>query len=92
MILNILGPLIAYGGLVCWLTWPLAASAAGFLPFRGFCQYDNLYSAWVLAHGSHALATAPATFPHANIYHPTPGALFYGPAGLAPCGCSLRSS
>src|SRR4030095_7283978 len=81
-ILGALGPLVAYGGLVCWLTWPLAASAAASLPFMAFfCQYDILYSAWVLAHESHALATAPATFPHANIYHPAPGALFYGPAG-----------
>jgi len=45
-------------------------------------RFDVLYSAWVLAWESHALTTAPAVLPDANIYHPTPRALFYGPTAL----------
>src|SRR5262245_34307784 len=36
---------------------------------------------WALAHQSRALVTAPWAIAEANIYHPTPHALFYGDAG-----------
>jgi len=73
----------AYLGVVVVLTWPLAPSAATHLPCpSAACTYDPFYSAWVLAYESHALATAPGALADANIYHPTPNALFYGPAGF----------
>src|SRR5262245_9341415 len=45
-------------------------------------QFDLYYSAWVLSHESHALASTSATLADANIYHPATGAFFYGPGAL----------
>src|SRR5262245_2729931 len=74
------GALLAgYLGVVVWLTWPLATSLGSSLPDS---SNDLYYSAWVLAHESHALVDARASFAGANIYHPAPDALFYGPAAL----------
>jgi len=68
---------------VAWLTWPLAGSLSSVLPCpTGMFMHDIYYSTWALAHESHALLTAPWRIADANIYHPTPSALFYGPAGL----------
>jgi len=68
---------------VAWLTWPLAGSLSSVLPCpTGTFMPDIYYSTWALAHESHALLTAPWRIADANIYHPTPSALFYGPAGL----------
>src|SRR5882724_882750 len=67
---------------VAWLTWPLAGSLSSALPCPTIFMHDIYYSTWVLAHESHALLTAPWRIADANIFHPTPSALFYGPAGL----------
>ena len=68
---------------VAWLTWPLAGSLSSVLPCpTGMFMHDIYYSTWALAHESHALLTAPWRIADANIFHPTPSALFYGPAGL----------
>ncbi|HZF03652.1 MAG TPA: hypothetical protein VE932_04895, partial [Patescibacteria group bacterium] len=68
---------------VAWLTWPLAGSLSSALPCPTWIfMHDIYYSTWVLAHESHALLTAPWRIADANIFHPTPSALFYGPAGL----------
>jgi hypothetical protein len=75
--------LLGYGALVVWLTWPLGAQLATQLPnTAGSCGFDTLYAGWVLAFESHTLATAPSHLLDANIYHPTPHALFYGPAAF----------
>lgn len=75
-----------YTALVVWLTWPLAAFVGTTLPTVGFapfaCFFDLYYSVWALAHESHTLVSTPTLFAHANIYHPTPAALFYGPAAI----------
>jgi hypothetical protein len=77
------GLLAGYVGALAWLTWPLVASLGSMLPWtRLACEYDGIYSTWVLAYESHALTTAPTRFAYANIFHPAPAALFYGPAGL----------
>jgi len=71
-----------YVAVVVWLTWPLAAHVDTALPhtWEG-CHFDLLQMVWALAHQSRALVTAPWAIAEANIYHPTPHALFYGDAG-----------
>jgi hypothetical protein len=77
---RLIGPLLLYGAVVCWLTWPLAARLATHLPATcGACTFDTLYTAWALSWQTHALASATATLLGANIYHPAPDALLYGP-------------
>jgi hypothetical protein len=77
---RVVGPLLLYGAVVCWLTWPLAASVSTHLPStRSASAFDPLYTAWVLAWEAHALVSANTTVLGANIYHPTPDALLYGP-------------
>jgi hypothetical protein len=72
-----------YAAVLGWLTWPLAASIATRLPYtHAVAQTDVPYITWALAWQSHALATAPARWADANIYHPAPNALFYGDPGL----------
>ena len=74
------GSLLLYGVVVCWLTWPLAANVRTQLPITSFGgAFDPLYTAWVLAWETHALGSANTTLLGANIYHPTPDALVYGP-------------
>ena len=74
---------LLYLAAVVWLTWPLTARLATHLPnTHPACNFDLLQTAWVLAHESRALAQAPSTFADAPIYHPTPGALFYGDAAF----------
>lgn len=72
-----------YLGVVVWLTWPLAASIGTSLPAEGndASHFDLYYSTWVLAHDSHALVGS-TQLADANIYHPAPSALYYGPAAL----------
>jgi len=69
--------------LVVWLTWPLVTHLGTSLPdtWRG-CRSDSLHIAWALSYESHALSAAAPRMADANIYHPTPGALFYGEAGF----------
>jgi hypothetical protein len=75
-----------YTALVSWLTWPLASSALTSLPFVGvvpnLSYFDLYYSVWALSHESLSLVSTPALFADANIYHPAPAALFYGPAAI----------
>ncbi len=74
--------LAGYAALVVYLTWPLAQHATTHLPDTApACRFDNLYSAWTLAHQTTALVTNPARFPQSNNFCPTPNALFYGPTG-----------
>jgi hypothetical protein len=69
-----------YLAITAWLSWPYAAQLGTRLPaVHDTTYFDSLYSAWALAYETHALTTAPATLPDANIYHPTSHALFYGP-------------
>ncbi len=78
-----LAALAVHAALVVWLTWPLGAHLTTHLPdVNPACEFDTLYMGWALAHESHTLATAPARLPDANIYHPTPDALFYGDTGF----------
>jgi hypothetical protein len=77
------GACAVYAGLLVWLTWPLAAHLTTHLPLtHKLGNADARYAAWVLAYETHALATAPARLLDANIYHPTPRALFYGPTAF----------
>jgi len=72
-----------YLGLVAWLTWPLATSLGTRVPATNMLwTFDARFEIWALAWESHALVTAPTRLAHANIYHPTPYALFYGPPGF----------
>jgi 4-amino-4-deoxy-L-arabinose transferase-like glycosyltransferase len=75
--------LVLYATLVAWLTWPLAAHLTSHLPnTQPACNFDTLHMAWALAWQSRALVSAPTTLPDANIYHPTPHALYYGETGF----------
>jgi hypothetical protein len=77
---RLVGPLLLYGALVCWLTWPLAASLGTHLPATAIaCNFDTLYTAWALAWQTHAIGAARTAILGANIYHPAPDALLYGP-------------
>jgi len=78
--------LILYAGGIVWLTWPLGAHLGSHLPNTSIaCRSDTLHTAWTLAYQSHALATAPARFLDANIYHPAQNTLFYS----GPCFAAL---
>src|SRR5688572_8472568 len=68
----------AYAAVVVWLTWPLGAHLATHIPSTTALVFDALHTAWVLSWQSHTLTAAPLSLPDANIYHPTPGALYYG--------------
>jgi hypothetical protein len=76
---RLVGPLLLYGAVVCWLTWPLAASLATHLPATVVGTFDTLYTAWALAWQTRALGSAGAALLGANIYHPAPDGLLYGP-------------
>src|SRR5215831_13196239 len=57
-----LAALAFYGLLVVTFTWPLATRATTDIPATwGIFHYDTLHTAWVLAHETRALATAPAS-------------------------------
>ncbi len=78
-----LAALVLYAGIVIGFTWPLGELAATHLPMTAYpCAFDTLYSGWVLAHETHALATDPARFSDGAIFHPAPYTLFYGPTAL----------
>jgi hypothetical protein len=80
---RVAGPLLLYGAVVCWLTWPLATRLATHLPSTSIASaFDPLYTAWVLAWEAHALGGAARSILDANIYHPAPHALLYGPPAL----------
>src|SRR5262249_33910532 len=70
------GALLGWVAVVTWLTWPLASIATTSVPRA---TSDALYSIWALAWQCHALATNPARYFDANIYHPAPNALADGP-------------
>ena len=74
--------LVLYLAMVAALTWPLALHLGTHLPNLLFARMDVLYGTWVLAWQTHALVTAPAGVLDANIYHPAPHALLYGPMGI----------
>jgi hypothetical protein len=75
--------LVGYAVLVCALAWPLPRQLGTHLPrIHVSSEYDSLFLAWALAHQTHALATAPSTYPDGNIFHPAPGALFHGETGV----------
>jgi len=72
-----------YAGLVTWLTWPLGERLAIDHPATHPSGHaDAAYTAWVLAHETHALTTQPSRLLDTNIYHPTPHTLFYGPTAF----------
>jgi hypothetical protein len=78
-----LGLLVLYLGLTVWRTWPLAAHLRTCLPNTAVgASFDGLYPIWTLAWETHALTTAPLRLADANIFHPAPRALFYGPAAF----------
>ncbi len=80
---RMLALLAIYGCATLWLTWPLARSPFAHLPCTNkACAFDTTYSAWVLGWGSHALVTPGLRLADANIFYPTPDALYYGPAGF----------
>lgn len=70
-------------GLAVWRTWPLAAMLGTGAPTATY--FDWIYTTWTLAWQAHALGTG-APLAGANIYHPAPDALYYGPlcTGLLP--------
>jgi hypothetical protein len=72
-----------YAAVLVALTWPLAASLGSRIAFTaGPCLYDLPYMAYVLAHESHALATAPSRFFDPTFYYPARHALWYGDTGF----------
>jgi hypothetical protein len=73
--LALLGWIVVVG----WLGWPLARFITMGVPAGAGC--DSRYSIWALAWQTHALATDPSRWADANIYHPVPRALLYGPTG-----------
>ena len=78
------GTAALYLGLVAWLTWPLAISLGTRVPAPNMgWTFDARFATWALAWESHALVTAPTRLVHANIFHPTPYALFASNAGTA---------
>jgi hypothetical protein len=56
--------LLLYAGLTVAFTWPLPAL------LRTVDAGDAAFFAWELGWEAHALRTAPARLPHANIFHP----------------------
>ena len=69
--------------LVLWLAWPLPAHLGSHLPHTTFsADFDTLYTTWALGWETHAITTDPARILDANIYHPTPTALLYGPTAF----------
>lgn len=65
------------------VTWPLAARASFALPWvLPYVGYDTLYASWVLSWVSRTLVTDPLRLASANVYHPDPAALFYGPTAF----------
>jgi hypothetical protein len=72
------GVLGLYAALVAWLTWPLGAHLGTHLPDPTNLTFDMLHTGWLLAYETHRLTTDPLRLLEANIYHPTPHALFYG--------------
>jgi hypothetical protein len=68
---------LVYAAIAVWLTWPLGAHIATHLP-KTSMVFDTLHTAWVLSWETHSLTTAPLSLPDANVYYPTPNALFYG--------------
>jgi hypothetical protein len=72
---------LAYLALVRWLSWPLLSYPAKLLPaFTNYTfRYDPEYTIWALSWETHILATAPSHLFDANIFHPVPTALLYGP-------------
>jgi len=76
------GVTAGYAVLVVVLTWPLAAHLGTHLSdTHKVSGYDPLFTTWVLAWESHALATgAPIADP--NIYCPARDTLFYGDTAL----------
>jgi hypothetical protein len=80
---RVAGVLAGYLAVLAWLTWPLAAHLTTHLPYtKNVSQTDVPYIAWTLAWQSHALATDPAHYVDANIYHPARETLFYGDPGI----------
>lgn len=73
-----------YLGLTTWLSWPLVANLGTALPCVTVVTYrfDPIYVIWALSYETHALGTAASRLFDANIYHPTPSALLYGPAAF----------
>lgn len=66
--------------LVVWATWPFAAVLGHAVTDLG----DPLLNAWALAWNAHALATNPAGFVDANIFHPEPATLAYSELLIVP--------
>ena len=56
--------LLLYTGLTVAFTWPLPAL------LRTVDAGDAAFFAWEIGWEAHALRTAPARLPHANIFHP----------------------
>jgi hypothetical protein len=78
-----LASLALYALLVVVLTWPLAPRATSHIPATwGVFHFDTLHTTWMLAHETHALATAPSTVLDTNIYHPERRTLFYNTTSL----------
>jgi hypothetical protein len=73
----------AYVSLVVWLTWPLGANLATYLPRPHLiCDFDQRQMIWALAFTSHRLVTDPLHLFDANIYHPLPHTLLYAETGF----------
>jgi MYXO-CTERM domain-containing protein len=82
-LLQAAGWFFVYLAVTVWLTWPLVTELDRVLPCTNLaCTVDTLYSAWAMSWQSHALATAGVSAADANIFYPTPDALYYGPAGF----------
>jgi hypothetical protein len=78
-----LGFLVVYAGVVVWITWPLASEPATRVPRPSpFGIFDLLHNVWALAWETHSLTTKISHLADANIYHPAPMALFYGPTAF----------
>lgn len=66
-------PLVAFGALTAWFTWPLARIGSNHLISPGTMLLNDLYLIlWMLTWVGRALVTDPSTIFDGNALHPTP--------------------
>lgn len=77
--------LVGWLGVAVAVLWPLPRYAATHIPatLGEFNLLDTLHAAWVNAHVSRALPTAPSSLLDTGTYHPEPRTLFYHTTALA---------
>lgn len=80
---EVLLALLAYGGLVLWLTWPLAESLGASLSLsQKACRFDSQLLGWTLAHQSDALLFSPSMLLQGGAFYPAPNTILLGEAAF----------